>query len=88
MKTENNCIIVQEQVFHIGKNADIEITAILCQNESKYRLEIWSKDTNIINIVGFDYHTGMSSIDVITCMEQLIYENEEYIMDVALVKAY
>lgn len=82
--SENNiAMIVNEQIFWIGPNADINVTVNLYEHKGKYKMTSWLNGVEELNTT--DYEGSIDNAEeILSAMEKLISDNEDYILSIAL----
>lgn len=74
--------VVSEQTFWIGDNASVEVLVSLYEHDGGYKMTSWLGGTEELNTI--DYEGSIDNQEeIIAAMEQLVNDNEEYILDVA-----
>lgn len=79
---KNIAIVINEQTFYIGDNADIEVMVNLYEHEGNYMMTSWLNGTEELNTIEYEGSLGNQE-EIIAAMENLVNDNEEYILDVA-----
>lgn len=75
-------IVVNEQTFWIGKDADVEVMVNLYEHNGSYKMTSWLNGTEELNTI--DYEGSIENTEeVLAAMEKLVNDNEQYILDVA-----
>lgn len=79
---KNIATVINEQTFYIGDNADIEVMVNLYEHEGNYMMTSWLNGVEELNTI--EYEGSLSDTEeIIAAMENLVNDNEEYILDVA-----
>ena len=75
--------VLKEQIFWIGENANVEVKVNLYEHNDSYKISAWLRGTEEINTI--DYEGSIdNSEEILAAMENLVNENEEYILDLVL----
>lgn len=82
LKEKQIAIVLSEQTFYIGENADIEVMVNLYEHDGQYYITSWLNGCEECNTELYD-----GSIDnqeeILAAMEKFINDNEDYIIDLA-----
>lgn len=71
--------VLAEQTFWIGENAEIEVIVSFYEYNGKYKLSAKLRGKEEIETI--TYNGSSDNIEVLTAMEKLVNDNEEYILD-------
>ncbi len=82
MERKTGCFtdIIKEQVFIIGEKADVKVTAVLKRDESGYRMTFSLGGIQVIDVENFGYKEGMTDIEILSYMEKIIDNNEDFLV--------
>ena len=75
-------IVLTEQTFWIGKDADVEVMVNLYEHNGDYKLAAWLNGTEEIDTIDYEGSVD-SSEEILAAMEKLVNDNENYILDLA-----
>ncbi len=79
---ENVAIVMEEQTFWVGDNADVEVKVNLYEHDGGYQITSWLNGTEELNTI--EYEGSLENQEeILAAMEKLVHDNEEYILDVA-----
>lgn len=75
--------VLTARTFWIGENLDIEVEVNLYKdNDDTYKLTSWLGGCEELNTI--EYKGSIENeAEVLSAMEKLIYDNEDYILDIA-----
>lgn len=75
-------IVINEQTFWIGDNANVEVLVNLYEHNGTYKMTSWLNGTEELNTI--DYEGAVDNPEeILSAMEKLINDNEDYILDIA-----
>lgn len=81
-ETEKVALVLAEQTFWIGDNAEIEVVVNLYEYNDVYKITSWLGGIEELNTA--EYTGSLSDeTEIITAMEELINSNTNYILSVA-----
>lgn len=79
---KNIATIVSEQTFYIGEDANVQVMVNLYEHNSSYMMTSWLNGVEELNTI--EYEGSLDNPEeIIASMEQLVNDNEDYILDVA-----
>lgn len=79
---KNIAIVLTEQTFYIGENANIEVVVNLYENDGIYKMTSWLNGVEELNTIEYDGSLDNPE-EIIATMETLVNDNEQYILDTA-----
>ena len=79
---KNIAIVLAEQTFYIGENANIEVVVNLYENDGIYKMTSWLNGVEELNTIEYDGSLDNPE-EIIATMETLVNDNEQYILDTA-----
>jgi hypothetical protein len=75
--------VLKEQIFWIGEDANVQVVANLYEHNNSYYISIWLDGTDEIETI--EYEDSLDNDEeILAAMENLINENEEYILNMVL----
>lgn len=79
---KNIATVLTEQTFYIGKDANVEVTVNLYENDGNYLMTSWLNQVEELNTI--EYEGSLDNPEeIIAAMEKLVNDNEDYILDIA-----
>ena len=75
-------IVIKEQTFWIGDNADVKVIVSLYKDNDEYKMTSWLNGTEELNTITYEGSLDNEE-ELLSAMESLINDNEDYILDIA-----
>lgn len=80
---KNVAEVLTQQTFWIGEDADVEVVVNLYENDGEWKMTSWLRGSEELNTIDFDYTESTTNDEILSAMEKLVNDNEEYILDLA-----
>lgn len=80
---KNTAEVLMQQTFWIGEDANVEVVVNLYESNGEWKMTSWLNGNEELNTIDFDYSESTTNEEILSAMEKLVNDNEEYILDLA-----
>lgn len=80
---KNTAEVLMQQTFWIGEDANVEVVVNLYESNGEWKITSWLNGSEKLNTIDFDYSESTTNEEILSAMEKLVNDNEEYILDLA-----